>query len=504
MKNLFKAVIIISLFSVLTRIVGFLFKIYLSRVIGAEGLGVYQIAFSVFGVLETFVCSGLPLVVSKMTSSFNTKNDKSSKYACTTAALIIGLITAIILCLILFIFRNLFGLLFTDKRCLNILLTLLPAIVFSSVYATLRGYLWGHKKYFWVSLTEFFEQIIRVVVCVILLAFVYSTFDGAIAASLSLTIACALSSLFVLVIFISVGGKLGNPKGQFKPVLKTAIPITGVRIASSLLMPLIAIIIPLQLVAVGYTNEQALTDYGIAMGMTFPLLFLPSTIVGSLAMALIPDLASDMAAGNTLSVARKIDSSIKFSVFVSCAVIPIYLGLGKNLGLFLFDNATSGFYLSYACWIMIPISINNIASSILNALGLEVKGFINYVIGAVFLILAIIILPKYTGILSLVWGMGLCMIVASILNIRMIRKKINIKINLFKPISLMLLISIPCSLLANWTFGALSFIFPTFVKIIISTLIAGVMFVLLCMVFKIIKLDSWFTQIIRKKFIKKV
>ena len=121
MKNLFKAVFVISVFSLLTRVAGFLFKIYLAQAIGAEGLGIYQIAFSVFGVLETFVASGLPLVVSKFTSTFNAKNDYKSKFSCTTAALIIGLITAISLCIIVLVFKNLFGLLFTDKRCLNIL-----------------------------------------------------------------------------------------------------------------------------------------------------------------------------------------------------------------------------------------------------------------------------------------------------------------------------------------------------------------------------------------------
>lgn len=504
MKNLFKAVFVISVFSLLTRVAGFLFKIYLAQAIGAEGLGIYQIAFSVFGVLETFVASGLPLVVSKFTSTFNAKNDYKSKFSCTTAALIIGLITAISLCIIVLVFKNLFGLLFTDKRCLNILLTLLPAIVFSSVYATLRGYLWGHKKYFWVSVSEFFEQVVRIIVCVVIFGLLYSTFDGAVAASVSLTIACALSCLLVIVVFIFVGGRLGNPKKFFKPVIKSTIPITGVRLASSLLMPLIAIIIPLRLVSVGYTNQQALSQYGIAMGMTFPLLFLPSTIVGSLAMALIPDISSDIASNNTKSVVNKIEASMKFTVFVSSAIIPIYLGLGKYLGLFLFNNATSGFYLSYACWIMIPITLNNIASSVLNALGLEVKGFVNYLIGAIFLILAIVFLPKYVGILSLVWGMGLCMSVAGILNIRMINKKLNIKLKITKTVFIMLAISLPCALLSNWTYGACKLVFPQVINLIVSGGLGGIMFVLLSIVFKQIELNSWFAKISKRKHLKKV
>ena len=491
MKKLFKAVAIITVFALLTRLAGFLFRIYLSRTIGAEGLGVYQIAFSVFLVLETFVSSGLPLVVSRLTSKYEVEKNKPAQASAICAALITGLITSITLVGILFAAGNLVGKLFTDERCLHILLTLLPAIVFSSVYAVLRGHLWGKKKFFLVSVTEFFEQVVRIAACVILIALIYSTFDGAIAASVSLVISCAFSAALVVILFFKTGGKLKNPRGQTKIVLKSAIPITAVRIASSLLMPIIAVIMPIKLIKSGLSPEQALSEYGIALGMTFPLLYLPSTLTGSLAMALIPDISSDLAAKNHQSIAKKIESSLKFSIFVAFAVIPLYVGLGEHIGVFLFNNQTSGYYLAYAAWIMLPISINNIAASVLNALGLEVKAFINYILGAVLLVLCILILPKYIGILSLVWGMGLCMTLASILNIRMIRKRISVRINIIKPIVLMSIITVPCALLSKWTFGSLSVVMPDFINLMLAGLLGVVMFALLCMVLKIVDISTF-------------
>lgn len=499
MKKLFKAVAIITIFAGLTRLAGFLFRIYLSRTIGAEGLGVYQIAFSVFMVLETFVSSGLPLVVSKLTSKYQVEGNKTAQGSAVCAALITGLITSISLVGILFAAQNLLGGLFTDIRCLNILLTLLPAIVFSSVYAVLRGYLWGQKKFFLVSISEFFEQTVRIIACVVLIALVYSTFDGAIAASVSLVISCAFSAALVVILFFKTGGRLKSPKGQTKAVLKSAIPITAVRIASSLLMPLIAIIMPIKLIQSGLTSEQALSQYGIALGMTFPLLYLPSTLTGSLAMALIPDISSDLARKDYNNIAKKIESSLKFSIFVAFLVIPIYIGLGEPIGIFLFNNATSGYYLAYAAWIMLPISINNIAASVLNALGLEVKGFINYIFGAIVLILCITFLPKYIGILSLVWGMGLCMTVAAILNIRMIKKRITVKINIIKPIILMSIITIPCALLPMWTFGALSFVLPMVLNLIISGILGVAMFAMLCIIFKVVDISTFKIKGTKKK-----
>lgn len=227
MKSIFKAVFIITLFSVLTRALGFFFRVYLSRSIGAEGLGLYQIAFSVFAVLESFIASGIPLTVSKGCSRFEVKKDRKSQSSLTIAAFVIGITTALILCLVVLIFRNLFGKLFTDVRCLSILISLLPALVFTSIYSIFRGYLWGHNKFFLVGFTEFIEQILRIVVCVILLNTVFTPIEGALGASVSFTIACAISSILVLVLYFVKGGKLASPKKQFLPVLKSATPITG-------------------------------------------------------------------------------------------------------------------------------------------------------------------------------------------------------------------------------------------------------------------------------------
>ena len=80
MKSLFKTVFIIIFFTALTRLAGFLFRIYLSRTIGSEALGIYQISFSVFMVLLTIIASGLPLIISRLTAKSIAKNNKQTEY----------------------------------------------------------------------------------------------------------------------------------------------------------------------------------------------------------------------------------------------------------------------------------------------------------------------------------------------------------------------------------------------------------------------------------------
>ena len=92
MKSLAKAVITLTAFTVAERMLGFLFKIYLSREIGAVGMGIYSVALSFFFVLLTLLTSGVPLVVSKLTAK-----DKSIGGKICSAALIFELITAVVL-----------------------------------------------------------------------------------------------------------------------------------------------------------------------------------------------------------------------------------------------------------------------------------------------------------------------------------------------------------------------------------------------------------------------
>ena len=508
MKKLFKAIAILTSFSILTRALGFVFRIFLSRLIGAEGLGIYQISFSIYMVLETFISSGLPLVVSKMTSKLEATNKKQVEFSLVTTALIIGIVTALILCSIVLIFKNLFSLLFTDKRCLNILITLLPALVFSSVYSILRGNIWGHRKYFLVSLTEFLEQLIRVIVCVILFAIFYSTFDGALIASYSLIISCIISSLLVIFFYYKIGGKFQKPKGQLKPLLKASIPITLVKVISSLLMPLISIIIPLKLTSIGYTSEQALSIFGIAMGMTFPLLYIPSTIIGSLSMTLIPDLSSAESIKNTTEIKSKINFSIKFAYFIAFLFLPVFFALGNPIGIFIYNNAQSGNFLSYACWLVIPICLSGITVSCLNALNLEVKGFINYGIGSLFLIICIVFLTKFLGILSLVWGMGLCLGIATMLNIFMLNKNLNDNFFNLKYLFKLILCSIPAILITKWSFNIFTYFLPMFFSLSFSCVICEIFFLAFGLVFNLynfsfLNLKTFFTKKSLVKSLKK-
>lgn len=505
MKSLFKTVFLIVFFSVITRIVGFLFRIYISRTIGAEALGEYQVSFSVFMVLLTVVASGLPFIVSRLTAQYKAQKDKVNERKMVTASVVIGLVLSLILCGLVFAFIPVLKHIFADDKCIILLLILLPALVFSSVYSVLRGNVWGKGNYFVLCITELFEQIARVLLFIILISGLFGTKDGAVISAISMTGACLLSALLVLVIYLATGGKFKRvkDKNMYKNIIKKSSSITGVRLAGSLVQPLIALIVPLRLVSAGYTSAQALTLFGTAMGMTIPFLYIPSTIIGSLSTALVPDLSSALVKNDMVYIKNRVVSAIRFTIFISVMFIPLYIGAGETIGLFFYDNALSGSLLMQSAWIILPLGLTNISSSLLNSLGYEVKSMKNYVLGALLLILSIWFLPKIFGINALVWGFGSLFVTTSILNIIMLKKILKEKLPIHKFLWLSVAFIIPsasiCSLLCNLFVN-----FTTkFFALAISCSFGALFYILLCLIFNLIEFNS-ISVYIKQKLFKKL
>ena len=105
-KNLFKSVFIIAIFSIILRGLGFFMRIILSRELGAEALGMYQISQSFFYVLVTVIASGLPATISHLSAKYKVTNDKSSEGSAVASSLIIGVVASILLEILLFCFKN--------------------------------------------------------------------------------------------------------------------------------------------------------------------------------------------------------------------------------------------------------------------------------------------------------------------------------------------------------------------------------------------------------------
>ena len=252
----------------------------------------------------------------------------------------------------------------------------------------------------------------------------------------------------------------------------------------------------------GFSSSEALSEFGIIMGMTFPLLMIPSTLISSLAVTMIPSISEQsndfdhLEVKNKSVLRNKINFALKITVVFSTILLPIYLALGKPICSFIFDNEKAGIYLTAASFLMLPLGLSQITSSILNAIGLELKSLKNYVISALFLIVSILFLPKYIGTYSLIVGYLAMSTISSILNIAMLKKR-NILGNAYiKTMITMLLISVMCALLGYFISNLIS---NLFISIFISVGVIVVSMAMLIYSFNI----ADFKIIIMKKVLRK-
>ena len=140
------------------------------------------------------------------------------------------------------------------------------------------------------------------------------------------------------------------------------------------------------------------------------------------------------------------------------------------------------------------MGISNIASAILNSVGLEVKSFVNYVIGDVVMFLAILFLPKFIGINALIVGMGLSAVIASTLNLFMLKRKLKINIGILKNLCLMALLSLPTVALTSFFSSLFAYVMPNVINILLSSLIGVGCFLCLAVVFNVINFSFYLVQ----------
>lgn len=499
MKSIFKAVAIVTIFSVITRALGFFFRIFLTRKLGAEGIGLYQMATSILGIFITLVSSGIPLTTAKIVSKYETTHNLKQRNKAVTSALVVSIIVSVFSSLIIVLLKNVWGMFLTDTRAGDLLLVLIPSIIFSAIYAVFRGALWGQNDYFNCGLTEFIEQIFRFVLTFILLFNIKDWLSATTNTAIAFNFTCLFSAIFVFIIYLK-RCKLDFKPGEYKQVIKSSLPITGIRLASSLVQPLTSIIIPNMLIFSGFSTSEAISSFGVIMGMTFPMLFVPMSVIGSISMVLIPSISSMMAKKDYSSIEENISNSINVSIFISMMFIPLYLSVGDLIGIVLFNNSLSGMLLQVSAVCVLPITLCNLTSSILNALNLETKSFINYIIGSCVLLASLIITTPLIGINSVVISFFLSMGIITLLNVRKIKSAINnLSINLFAISFKYSLIILPSSLLGHFVSNICIRAINPFITACFGGGIAILSTLILCKVFNLFDLSILFKLILKKK-----
>lgn len=427
MKNtsnkVYANVSVVTGLSVAERALGFLYRILLSRLLGAEGLGVYQVALALFGLFATIGSGGIPISVSRALSKAKAERNTLGEGRAVGAGLLLSSLFTLPVCLLLGTFGDKFPFLFSDERAFRVFRILLIGLPFTSLYAVFRGGFWGNKEFLVPSVLEIAEESVMVLCGVFLLRHAPNSAFGAGRAAWAVVISYLFSFTASAICYFAKGGKIRTPKNALKPLFNATLPVTSVRACGSLINSAVAVLLPAMLVKTGMSERDAIKLFGVVTGMAMPVLSIPSTLVGSFALVLVPELSKDDYEGKHERVRRNVLRGLRFSLFISCALIVLLFSVGEGLGTLAFSNAEAGKIISVGAFLLLPMSVTMITTSALNALGYEKQTFRFYFVGATALLLCVLFLPRVCGVYAYLWGLSAAYLLNALCNLVFLKKR---------------------------------------------------------------------------------
>lgn len=405
----------------ISRILGFFYRIFLSRTIGAEGLGIYQMIFPVHGIAFA-LCSGpIQTSISRLTAS----NPEKGRAVFQTG-LLISLSTSMGL---------LFGIraaaspiavhVLLEPRCEALLPIMALSIPFSAIHACICGYYYGLKKTAVPAISQLVEQCIRIG-SVMLIAHVAAVNQLPITVSLAvwgMLLGEAASAVFSFLYYSFTEDRAASHRSFpfslpiASSLMAMALPLMGNRLILNSLQSLEAIFVPNKLIAFGLSSSEAISLYGILTGMALPFLFFPSAITNSLAVILLPTVAEAQAQGNQEKIETTLSMALRYSLYMGILCIGIFTRFGEALGSTVYQNQEAGSFLAILAWLCPFMYLSTTLGSILNGLGKTSAVFCHHAISMLVTLACVVFAIPSFGIHAYLAGLLISELLLALLHI---------------------------------------------------------------------------------------
>ena len=445
--------IIMVIMNFFIRIIGFVYGIFLSRLLGAETLGLIELASSTLMVFLIITTSGIPTSVTKLVAEENSRNNPHNVEMIYQSTMKFNLFTSIILGLILFIFAEFIALnIFKNKDMLIGIYLLIPALIILSLSNILRSYFYGMKNMITPSFAQIIEHTTRFIFVIGLLYYLKPTdpIQGAIIAIMGV----GIGEFFDLLWSLYNRKRLYGSKTSFlthrqstqflAKVLYTALPLTISGFFRVVLMFSNSVLVPSRLISSGYSSSEAMAIFGRITGMTMPLITLPFIVTSALSINLITSLSEKMVLKRYKSLRHDIELSIKITLLISIPLMILYIALSKPIAYFLYNDLLVANYIQIMGYITVFFALQQTLSGILYGIGKQTSATINRISGMVFRVILIYILmgnPKI-GINGFFISFFASVFITISLDLFSLKNVIKIKLNYFDIVIKPLLASI--------------------------------------------------------------
>ncbi len=430
--------LILTLTGFASRFIGFFYRIFLSRIFGAEGMGIYQLISPVLALSFALTVAGIQTAISKYVASEAISKDYRSSVLHLSAGFAISMSISILCTAGIYCYADEIALHFLmERRTAPLLRIIALSIPMATVHSCINGYFYGIRETAVPSLCQLSEQIVRV-------GSVYAIYYICLKKGFTPTISFAVVGLVIgecasmLVSLIAVRSHFANVvpknygslfsvdlkafKGACNRLLKLSIPLSLNRVIINFLQSIEAVFIPNRLLSYGYDNTTALSIYGVLTGMALPLILFPNAITNSICVLLLPVVSEADATSNMATIKKAVHRSIRYGFFLGILFTGIFLCAGRTLGNLLYQSSLAGSFiivLSFLCPLMY---IASTLGSILNGLGKTGLTFL-FSMASLLVRLGFVLfgIPRF-GIHGYLWGLLISQAMQTVLCMFAVRK----------------------------------------------------------------------------------
>lgn len=339
-KKFLKGTLILTASSMVVKVIGSLNWIILSRILGGEGIGLYQMGFPIYLMAITVSSAGIPVTISIITAEKVAENDFFGAKRVFNVSLRLLFISGLVFSSALWfgagwLIENHW---IRDARAYYSIIALAPAVFFVTFLASFRGYLQGWQIMMPTAASEVVEQLMRVVTMIVF-AYMFMPYGleyAAGGASMGAGVG-AFCALLVLMWFYarlkrSLKAKMqGTAAKEPEParkiiirLLKLALPVS----LSSLMLPVVAnldlLIVPQRLEAAGFSVGESTELFGYLTGMAVPLVNLATIFTAAMTINLVPAISESRTLKDEAGIKAKIRTAFRVAMIIT---LPCSVGL---------------------------------------------------------------------------------------------------------------------------------------------------------------------------------
>ena len=376
--------LVLMIASIATKVIGAVFKIPLTNLIGADGMGVFSIAYTIYSTLFVISTAGLPIAISKMVAEANAVGNQKRIKSILKVSLLSFSVIGILASLIMAVFAKPLTVLVSNTMAYYAVLAIAPSLFFVSIVSIIRGFYQGLSDMVPTAVSQVLESVGKLgfglLFAYILQSRGYSFEICAAGAILGVTLGTLMSALYLFAIVIKKIREYRNVRADSpfiplaKSIVKMAVPVTVGSAVLSLtnLIDMFLVMSRLQFAA-GFSEIMANKLYG-AYSMSVTLYNLPQTFVVAISVSIIPAISTYIAMKNREKTAETIGTAFKLASMIAFPAGVGFLILSKPILNLLYysrpeDVAIATPLLSYLGIAVMFIALVSLSNSVLQAIG---------------------------------------------------------------------------------------------------------------------------------------